>query len=116
MEYQEKIVLELAEWIEENVHIPLKIEHVAQRSGYSKWHFQRLFHSVMHISIGNYIRNKKLESAAKDLLQGKEAVIDISVKYGFDSQQSFTRSFIRKYKLPPGKFRKKNLASLMTPT
>jgi AraC family multidrug resistance transcriptional activator len=62
----------------------------------------------MNVSMGGYIRNKKLELAAHDLLDSHETVIDISVKYGYDSQQSFTRSFVRKYHVPPATYRRNN--------
>ncbi|HAU5563664.1 TPA: helix-turn-helix domain-containing protein [Serratia fonticola] len=115
MDRYEKIVYELADWIKDNIHAPLKIEQVAERAGYSKWHLQRMFHRIMHVSLGNYIRDRKLESAAKDLLRSHEPVIDISVKYGYDSQQSFTRSFVRKYNLPPARFRRLNTQHLTIP-
>ncbi|EJL93182.1 helix-turn-helix domain-containing protein [Pantoea sp. GM01] len=115
MDRYEKIVYELAEWIKANIHSPLKIEQVAERAGYSKWHLQRMFHRIMHVSLGHYIRDRKLESAAKDLLRSHETVIDISVKYGYDSQQSFTRSFVRKYNLPPARFRRLNMQHLTIP-
>lgn len=115
MDRHEEMVYDLAEWINNNIHKPLKIEHVASRAGYSKWHLQRMFHRIMNVSLGNYIRDSKLESAAKDLLEGQEPVIDISVKYGYDSQQSFTRSFARKYNLPPARFRRLNTNDFTTP-
>jgi AraC family of transcriptional regulator, multidrug resistance transcriptional activator len=106
MDRHETIICELLAWIDENIRSPLKIEDVAQRSGYSKWHLQRMFHRIMNISLGNYIRDKKLELAAHDLIDSNEAVIEISVKYGYDSQQSFTRSFARKYNVPPATYRR----------
>ncbi len=106
MDRHEVIIHDLIAWIDENIRRPLKIEDVAQRSGYSKWHLQRMFQRIMNISLGNYIRDKKLEMAALDLIQSRETVIDISVKYGYDSQQSFTRSFARKYHVPPATWRR----------
>ena len=57
-------------------------------------------------SLGVYIRNKKLEGAAHDLSVTKESIITISTRYGFDSQQTFTRVFTRKYSMPPGAWRR----------
>ena len=45
MDRHETIICELLTWIDENIRSPLKIEDVAQRSGYSKWHLQRMFHA-----------------------------------------------------------------------
>ncbi|WP_312240634.1 helix-turn-helix domain-containing protein [Pantoea sp.] len=108
MERHEHIIHELSEWIGKNINRPLRIEDVAERAGYSKWHLQRMFHRVMHVSLGNYIRNKKLYLAAQDLIEGKDSVITISVKYGYESQQSFTRTFVKKYRVPPATFRRIN--------
>ncbi|WP_343552793.1 helix-turn-helix domain-containing protein [Pantoea sp.] len=115
MDRQEMIVQDLLLWIDNNIRSPIKIEDVAQRSGYSKWHLQRMFQRIMHISLGNYIRDKKLELAAHDLLDSHEAVLDISMKYGYDSQQSFTRSFARKYHMPPAMYRRFHSHSFNTP-
>lgn len=106
MERYEEIIHELTEWIEKNIDKPLRIDEVAERAGYSKWHLQRIFHRVMHISMGNYIRDKKLQLAARDLIESEESVLHICMKYGYDSQQTFTRTFVRKYHVPPATFRR----------
>jgi len=106
MDRNESIIHELTKWIDRNIDKPLKIEDVASKSGYSKWHLQRMFLQVMHISLGLYIRERKLDCAALDLLSGHESVLQISVKYGYDSQQSFTRTFVKKYQVPPATFRR----------
>lgn len=62
---------------------------------------------VKKVNVGKYIKDAKLSLAAQDLINTNESVIDIAYKYGFDSQQSFTRAFSKKYKLPPLKYRKK---------
>ncbi|KEA49986.1 transcriptional regulator [Mangrovibacter sp. MFB070] len=104
----ENIINELTSWIDNNLDKPLKIRDVASRSGYSHWHIQRIFSQVMNTSVGNYIREKKLEKAAHDLIQGRESISWISFKYGFDSQQSFTRVFRNKYMVPPARYRRDN--------
>lgn len=42
----EDIIDEIIQWIDSNLHKPLKIEEVAARAGYSKWHLQRIFVQV----------------------------------------------------------------------
>ena len=108
MHREERIITQLVAWIDDNIHRPLKIDDVADRSGFSKWHLQRMFYRVMNKSLGSYIRDKKLNLAAVDLILSTEAIIDISLKYGYDSQQTFTRIFSRKYQIPPATFRKLN--------
>lgn len=101
----EAIIDEITQWIDSNLHKPLKIEDVAARAGYSRWHLQRIFVQVKEVSLGKYIKDKKLRHAAKDLIETDEPVINIAYKYGFDSQQTFTRVFSNKYKLPPRRYR-----------
>ncbi|ARU94261.1 helix-turn-helix domain-containing protein [Tatumella citrea] len=106
MDRKQQLILTLTHWIDDNIHLPLKIEQVAERSGYSRWHLQRMFYQVMKQSLGKYIREKKLMRAAEDLRNSNETVMEISLRYGFESQQSFTRSFSGKYHLPPAAFRR----------
>lgn len=101
----EDIIDEITQWIDSNLHKPLKIEDVAARAGYSKWHLQRIFVQIKEVSLGKYIRDTKLRLAAKDLTETNEPVMSIAYKYGFDSQQTFTRVFSNKYKSPPLKYR-----------
>lgn len=108
MERQEILVNSLITWIDQNLDKPIKISGVAEKSGYSKWYIQRVFYKVTNKRIAEYIRDRKLELAMYDLLETKETVFQICLKYGFDSQQSFTRTFARKYNTPPAAFRKIN--------
>ena len=102
----EGMITEITQWIDANIHCPLSISDVAARAGYSKWHLQRIFLKITGESIATYIRDKKLALAARDLVESQEGILDISFRYGFDSQQSFTRSFSKKYKTPPQKYRR----------
>lgn len=106
MDRQQIIIHELITWIDTHITQRLKIDDVAQRAGYSRWHLQRMFLRVMNISLGQYIRDKKLESAAQELLLTDDTVMEIAIRYGYDSQQTFTHSFVRKYQVPPGVYRR----------
>ncbi len=46
-------------WIEDNLESPLSLEKVSERSGYSKWHLQRMFKKETGHSLGQYIRSRK---------------------------------------------------------
>ncbi|XTZ40579.1 helix-turn-helix domain-containing protein [Salmonella enterica] len=106
MGMQQAVIYEIRRWIDDNIDRPLRIGEVATRAGYSKWHLQRLFQQVTRVSIGSYIRNKKLERAAQALLTTEESVMAIAMSFGYDSQQTFTRVFTRKYQMPPGVWRR----------
>jgi len=106
MQREQALIYDLVTWIDANIHLPLKINDVAERAGYSKWHLQRMFQRVMGKNLGNYIRDTRLALAARDLIKTTETVMTISQKYGYESQQTFTRIFARKYQAPPSAFRK----------
>nr|AMJ32959.1 helix-turn-helix domain protein [uncultured bacterium] len=62
-----QVIDTIVEWIDDNLHQPLRIEEIARHAGYSKWHLQRLFMQYKGESLGRYIRERKLLMAARDL-------------------------------------------------
>lgn len=107
------IIDEITQWIDLNLHRPLRIDDVAARAGYSKWHLQRIFMQVKAVSLGKYIKDKKLSLAAKDLIETNKPVIEIACQYGFESQQVFTRIFSKHYNLPPLRYRNIKRANML---
>jgi len=57
---QINIISDLIKWIEKNLEQPLSIDAVAEKSGYSKWHLQRMFKKVTGQILGTYIRHRRL--------------------------------------------------------
>lgn len=86
-----QVIDTIVEWIDDNLNQPLRIDDIARHAGYSKWHLQRLFMQYKGESLGRYVRERKLKLAARDLRDTDQKVYDICLKYGFDSQQTFTR-------------------------
>ena len=103
-----ELATQVVDWIDDNLHQPLRIDEIARRAGYSKWHLQRIFLQHKGESLGRYIRHRKLNLAADELCTTDQKVYDICLKYGFDSQQTFTRIFTRTFHQSPGAYRKEN--------
>lgn len=101
-------IYDLAEWIESQLASDLSVNIVAARSGYSKWYLQRAYHILTGITLGRYIRLRKLSAAAAELQITKTPILDISLKYGFTTQQAFTRSFKSYFHQTPAKYRTNN--------
>jgi len=57
----------------------------------------------MGMTIGEYIRNRRLSLAAQDLLQLNNKIIDIAMRYQYDTQESFSKAFTRFHGVPPSK-------------
>ena len=100
-----QVIDTIVEWIDDNLHQPLRIEEIARHAGYSKWHLQRLFMQYKGESLGRYIRERKLLLAARDLRESDERVYEICLRYGFESQQTLTRTFKNYFDVPPHKYR-----------
>lgn len=68
-------------------------EKAAQLTGYSVYHFQRLFMMMAGVTVAEYVRNRRLSMSAVDLQRGQQKVIDMALKYGYNSPTSFNRAF-----------------------
>lgn len=104
------IIQTLIEWIDEHIDQPLNIDIVARKSGYSKWYLQRMFRTVMHQTLGDYIRQRRLLLAAEALRTTQRPIFDIAMDLGYVSQQTFSRVFRREFRphsqrLPPSDLR-----------
>lgn len=97
---------DLIEWIDHNIEARLDLDTVSARAGYSKWHLQRMFKEHTGSPLGEYIRLKKLKKSADRLTSSNEPILNVAISLGFDSQQSFNRSFKRQYGMAPGSWRR----------
>ena len=93
-------------YIEENLTGELEVGEIAKRAYISPFYFQRIFAALCGISLGEYIRNRRLTLAAQELTATEAKVIDIAAKYGYDSPDSFNRAFQRFHGVTPSAARK----------
>lgn len=75
----QKIIQDLIAWIDEHIDQPLNIDVVAKKSGYSKWYLQRMFRTVTHQTLGDYIRQRRLLLAAVELRTTERPIFDIAM-------------------------------------
>lgn len=80
-------------YIEENLSGDIKVEEAAKIACCSTYHFQRMFAYMSNITLTEYIRRRRMSLAAVELQSGDCKVVDISVKYGYDSPTAFNRAF-----------------------
>lgn len=101
------VIADIVQWINSSLSGPLDIGTVAQKAGYSRWYFQRLFNHATGIPLGKYIRARRMELAAELLVSTDMNVSDIIVEVGYESAAVFTRSFKKHFGITPGYYRKK---------
>jgi len=105
-DFHDQLIKELLYWIEVNLNDRLTMERASKKTGYSPWYLQRLFKSKTGYALGNYIRDRRLTMAAIALRLTNTPILDISLYYSYDSQQTFTRSFKKNFAETPAVFRR----------
>lgn len=82
----------VVEYIEEHLTEDITLEDISQYAGVSDYHFRKIFYYLSGLPLSEYIKNRKLSEANKDLLK-EERVTDVAYKYGYASLDGFTRAF-----------------------
>mgnify|MGYP000879213588 CR=1 FL=1 len=89
------------EYMEEHILEPINYEDAAKQVYMSNYHFHRIFSMITGITANEYIRNRRLSMAGQESIMSNEKVIDIAMKYGYDSPESFTKAFTRFHGVTP---------------
>ena len=93
------------EYMEEHLEDSISAQDVADRVHISPFFLQRGFSVMTGCGIGEYLRSRRLYQAALDLRDTDDRVIDIAVRYGYESQESFTKAFSRFHGVTPSQAR-----------
>lgn len=80
------------DYIENHLTDDLSLEMISKYAGVSDYHFRKIFFYLSGLTLSEYIKNRRLSEASKDLLHG-ERVTDVALKYGYQSIDGFTRAF-----------------------
>lgn len=81
-------------------------DRIAREMGLSSFYFQRIFSILCGMPPGEYLRCRRLALAGQELLNGEGKVIDLAMKYGYDTPEGFTRAFTRFHGATPSAVRK----------
>ncbi|RXM68333.1 AraC family transcriptional regulator [Clostridium tetani] len=90
-------------FIEDHIKENITIKEIANESGYSLYHFCRVFSLCKGMSLMEYIRERRLSLAATELLKGRK-VIDIALDYGFETPSGFTKAFRKTFGYSPTQY------------
>lgn len=90
-------------FIEEHIKENITIEEVANESGYSLYHFCRVFSLCKGVTVMEYIRGRRLSLAATELFKGRK-IIDIALEYGFETSSGFTKAFRKAFGYSPTQY------------
>lgn len=93
-------------YIEVNLTRKLEVRDIAKQAYLSPFYFQRIFGALCGISVGEYIRCRRLSLAGEELAGSDAKVIDVAAKYGYESPDSFNRAFQRFHGISPSAAKK----------
>ena len=91
------------DYIEQNLKADITAEELAGMSGYSIWHYYKLFSQATGSSVLAYILKRRLDHALAEISQGRKA-IDVVFEYGFDTYAGFYKAFMKMYGVSPKKY------------
>ena len=94
------------DYIEEHITEPTDYTRAAKEACSSPFNFQRVFALLCGYTLGDYVRMRRLTLAGEELLSTDAKVIDVALKYGYDSPESFSRAFTRFHGVSPSAVRK----------
>ncbi|WP_127530104.1 AraC family transcriptional regulator [Paenibacillus kobensis] len=99
------------DYIETNLTEELELGEVARMACCSSYQFQRMFSFITDVTLAEYIRRRRLTLAALELQNGGAAkVIDVALKYGYESPVSFARAFHALHGITPAMARQEGIA------
>jgi AraC family transcriptional regulator len=98
----ENILLDIENGIKKNINASV----LSKKYYFSEGHLRKLFSFVFNQPIASYIRSRILAVSLKDILETDTGIVDIAVKYGFEYEQSYIRTFKREFGITPGNLRK----------
>ncbi|NLP31095.1 MAG: AraC family transcriptional regulator [Clostridiales bacterium] len=101
----------MIDYIEEHLTDDLSLERLSEDFGIADYHLRMTFFYLSGMTLSEYIKNRKLSEANKDLLDG-EKVTDVAFKYGYQSIDGFSRAFKKWSGFLPSEVTKKGLSKM----
>ncbi len=92
-------------YIEEHLKKDIDYDGLARIACCSTYHFQRMFSYMAGVPLSEYIRRRRMSLAAADIQGGEEKIIEIALKYGYDSPTAFNRAFQNIHGIAPSQAR-----------
>lgn len=80
-------------YIEQHITEALHTDDIAEIAGCSSYHFQRMFAYMTGVPLSEYIRRRRMSLAVVDLKNADMKIIDVALKYGYNSPTAFNRAF-----------------------
>lgn len=104
-----KTIETMINWVEDNIMDNPSLIDLSNHVGYSSFYCSSKFHENIGITFKQYISKRRLSLAATEVREEKTKLLDIAIKYGYSSQEAFTRAFVEAFGVTPSKYRKQSI-------
>ena len=101
-----KSLNQMIDYIESHLMEKIDYQVLAKFLGVNVYTMERFFSLLVNITITEYIRNRRLSMSFYDLYYGKEKMIDVALKYGYENPTSFSRAFQKFHGMKPSEVKK----------
>lgn len=106
-----ELLNKIINYLEDNLTNKINYKKLAKNLGLNDFIMQRVFNIMAGISLAEYVRKRRLSKAYEELKLTNNKIIDIALKYGYESSISFTRSFKKEFNITPSALRKNKTSS-----
>lgn len=100
MDWLERMTKDL-DYIEHHMEGEFEVAEAARAVYSSPFHFQRMFYMLTGLTVAEYIRKRRLTLAAQELASSKAKVLDVALKYGYESPESYSKAFRKVHGVNP---------------
>ncbi|MDD4609774.1 MAG: AraC family transcriptional regulator [Bacteroidaceae bacterium] len=114
-DYLERINI-VRDYISNHLSEEIDLKSLANLANFSPFHFHRIAKALLGESIGSYVGRLRIEAAARLLRYTNEDITDIAYTVGYQTRNSFSRSFTKCFGITPSDYRKKKNNFIAPPT
>ncbi|GIN87195.1 AraC family transcriptional regulator [Heyndrickxia sporothermodurans] len=107
MESYDTSIFKVIQYLESRMNQEVTLEELSSKAAFSKYHFTRIFKALTKETVYEYVRKRRLTLAAKELIESDTPLIQLAFKFGYASQEAFSRAFKSYMGTSPLSYRKK---------
>ncbi len=99
------LIWSVCTFVESHVREEIPMEELVRQTGFSLAHIRDVFRKYTGKPLSRYVQERRIASAARELLDTDRTILDIAVQYGFSGRTVFSRAFRRYTDYTPSQFR-----------
>jgi len=102
-----EVVVEVISWINKNLEEEINVDVISQKSGYTRWHFQRQFKEIAGMALADYVRSCRMLNATSALIYTDAKMMQIAIDNAYSTQQHFNRRIQKEFGITPLEIRRR---------